>query len=176
VALTLAMLGVSVGVLPTPAAVSRLLGIGITPAYPCAGGMCGCASPRACWTTCQCQPLSAKIAWAQRVGAEIPAYVDQSEAALARSSGRPPCPLCVTEDSVEVADASPPSPLPSMNALRCRGIELLMVVPVAPATVRAQLADVLTPAPRVIPKLRDQHAPDSRCIDAPTPPPRSAGV
>ncbi|MFI4897054.1 MAG: hypothetical protein ACIARR_04435 [Phycisphaerales bacterium JB059] len=174
-ALAAMMLSVSIGVLPTPASIARLVGVVAPPAYPCAGGMCGCSSARACWTTCQCQPLSAKVAWAHRHGVEIPAYVDLSERALARSTEAPACPLCPGAEGASVANGEP-SPLPSMSALRCRGIELLMVVPVAPATTRAQLDRVLAPASRVIPRLRDQVAPDSRCIDAPTPPPRSAAA
>eukprot|EP00913_Durusdinium_trenchii_P005949 g5561.t1 len=144
------MLGLSLGVLPTPASVSRLLGVAMTPAYPCAGGLCGCSSVRECWTTCQCQPLSQKVAWARRYDIAIPAYVDLSAAALGAAPMGPACPLCDTGEAPARASETSVPALPSLSALQCRGIELLMVISVAPATASAQALRALAPMPKPV--------------------------
>lgn len=62
----LAFLCAGVGVVPTREWLGKV-GIGFgAERYPCEHGRCGCSSAHECWTTCRCQTLEMKLAWAAR--------------------------------------------------------------------------------------------------------------
>ncbi|MEO0483293.1 MAG: hypothetical protein AAF138_06680 [Planctomycetota bacterium] len=100
-ALTLA----SVGVLPGPGMVSKVLMRWAGERYPCEGSACGCASARACWTSCRCHTMSAKLAWAAREGVDVPDYAQTGQATgtrgmMAAAAAARYCPLCPADDPV----------------------------------------------------------------------------
>lgn len=93
-----------VGIAPTPGAIADVLRGVFNERYPCEGSSCGCSSAHECWTSCQCQSMAAKVAWAEREGVAIPGYVPRAELAACAEVGGSEgghCPLCRTGGDAE---------------------------------------------------------------------------
>ncbi|MEZ6241974.1 MAG: hypothetical protein R3B57_02930 [Phycisphaerales bacterium] len=170
-ALALAFLGASVRILPSAPLIARLMGRATGEAYPCAGGACGCGSAHECWTTCQCQSMAEKIAWAQDRGIAIPEYADHSRLAY-ETLAQPACPLCESH-----ADGAPtpetPRGAPTMSALGCKGLQSLIAVGLASTMLNPPPTTPQWRPSRELIEIRSERAP-TRSLDAPIPPPRRA--
>jgi len=101
-ALVAAYLAATLGVIPSPAAVSRWLALSAPAAerYPCENCGCGCATGRECWTHCCCHSEHERLVWALTNGVLPPRYVrfsDEQWLAAARRAapGSAHCSLCV---------------------------------------------------------------------------------
>jgi len=165
----------STGVVPNPPVVARWLGHAWSERYPCEDGHCGCGSARACWTTCHCQTLAQKVAWARREGVRIPSYVDLSGIDLSADIATPKCPLCAHHaDSDGDGDHPAQDPgMPCFTALGCQGLSVVVAIS-APIPVPAQ-AMIVVEADSVVSEgwaIPEGDAPDSRTLEAPAPPPR----
>ena len=157
----------SAGVLPTSDWFLRVSAQLAGERFPCEGGRCGCLSARECWTSCSCQPIEFKLAWAEREGVEVPSYVDVA-ARLAEGGQAAACPLC---ESVKPKPRS--LPIPELSPLGCKGIELL-----AAGGALLGIRDDAIGAPETEPASAcvwtpDELRPVSRALGAPTPPPRA---
>ena len=102
VALLLAFIASSFGVMPTPAAIAKFLGtdpaVGV--AYPCQGCGCGCAGAVECWTACCCHTPEERLVWALEHGVQPPAFARFSDtqwiaAANRVKPGSASCAACI---------------------------------------------------------------------------------
>jgi len=166
----------STGVVPNPPVIVRWLGHAWGERYPCEDGHCGCGSARACWTTCHCQTLAQKVAWARREGVRIPSYVDLSGIDLSAGIATPKCPLCAhhTESGRDEDHPMRDPGMPCFTALGCQGISVLIALSVpipAPAVTTIVVeADDEESEGWFIPEV---DSPVSRTLEAPAPPPRA---
>lgn|GEM_PF-779712 len=90
VVLLMAFIASSFGVMPTPAAIAKLLGAdpaaGV--AYPCQGCGCGCAGAVECWTACCCHTPEERLVWALEHGVQPPAFARFSDAQWIAAANR----------------------------------------------------------------------------------------
>lgn len=165
----LSFLCASIGVMPTAEWLARL-GVQISgERFPCEDGHCGCSSARECWTMCLCQSLAEKIAWSEREGVALPDYVDASLAS-APVEKKPACPLCTLQ--TEPAPA-PVRNGPDLSPIGCKGLSVLAAASVV-LGVRESLvacAQMEVGVERVW--AATMHAPGSRALEIPSPPPRA---
>lgn len=177
------------GVLPAPALLVKLGGGLVGEAYPCQGGRCACASARECWTTCQCQSMAEKVAWARDRGLAIPRFAKAARSRIAPSSlpegraraGSAGCGSCHALASVSEGEREPAEPasrdrgssMPTLSPLGCRGIDTLLAFAVV--TLASDARGTLLIRPRVVGRVvaTPMEGASFRAMEVPTPPPRS---
>lgn len=104
----------SMGAMPSPATLGRLLGrlcgasIGSIAAYPCEDCGCGCAGAMECWTACCCHTPHQRLVWALERGVLPPIGVRFSDAewiaaANAIRPGSATCGACVVRLKASLA-------------------------------------------------------------------------
>ena len=172
-----AYIAATIGVMPSPASVGKVSQRLTGERYPCENGSCGCHSARECWTTCGCQSMEAKLAWAKREGVPVPAYVhvDRDRLASGSASGGGSCPLCHHEDGDALAsDDDHGNGWPTIRTAGCGVLKLLIAVPTVPS--RAPVVDAVEDVARRSPVRRWPRLEwDGRlAAEVPTPPPRLA--
>lgn len=204
-AMLAAYLACSLGVLPSPALISRWLGHAISEPFPCQDHGCGCASAHECWNNCCCYTPHQRLVWAIRRGVKPPASVHfTDEQWIAASNDLTPdsatCSLCVADikadleqgiaravddascnqaaacesDSSRCCSETPSLPFPSVSALACKGMTVLLAFAL-PSAPPLQLATLL-PSPPRLPRF-DRPEDDStstRTLEISPPPPRAA--
>lgn len=163
----------AIGVIPSPAYLSKLTGHAVGEAYPCASGRCGCSSARECWTTCACQTLEQKLRWAERQGVSVPDYVDRSTLDASKDDAGAACALCHDGGAAE-SDPAPVRGMPTLSALGCKGIQTLLGL-APPITILRGLSveSLLLEAESAQIAIRSERIPESRTLDQPSPPPRA---
>ena len=190
-----AYLAGSLGVLPSPAYVARLMGQVSGERYPCEDCRCGCVSARQCWTGCCCSTVEQKVAWAKANGVEVPAYVrvpsgvDNGEAEEA--AGKPACALCCSggakeqrssEDGTRVAsdtrdgareDQRRGGRGTQLSPLGCMGLKVLMAGVLPTATYRESGWWLGQRAQRAPVRGMEPERAGSRWLEVGTPPPRA---
>lgn len=184
---------VSVGVVPTPAMVTRWMGDAgwLAPAtvtrHPCEDHLCGCTNAHECWAACCCFTTTQRLVWAIEKGVEPPhanRYRDEEIAtAGAEVMGR----HVVVSVSVlrermahGVATESgegraPKSKSPAMTALGCKALQqFLALAPPVSVMERGTIAG-LSQLPRIAFVSERPERSNSRALDITAPPPRSPG-
>jgi len=162
--------------------------------FPCEGCACGCISAEHCWTNCCCHSIEDRLAWARANGVLVPrAIARRAFAALQQASARANLPECcrAREDrqsgsaTSSCCDAGGCGTEPhasriarvriaSISALGCKGAPGWLVHAPLPPVV-----DTSASAPSIISRVvgchapRGDAAPESRTLEAPSPPPRA---
>lgn len=172
-----AYVSATVGVLPSPASIAKVSDRLTGERYPCEGGACSCGSAAECWTTCGCQSMEAKLAWAAREGVAVPAWVDvdRDEVAAANGSGGGSCPLCHVEGETRVADGRGAGDrAPTFRTVGCGVLKLLIATPTVPS--RAPGADAVAYAPEraAVGRWPRLERVGRLAAEVPVPPPRRA--
>ena len=182
----------SLGWMPSPAAIARMLGVVQGERFACESCGCGCSSERECWTQCCCHTLAQRVAWAQREGVEIPSYVDLSplqrpqpekpllEKPKLASASSGSCGLCTLGDAGEGPVSEGPvsedpqerAPLASMSALACKGLTSVLGLAVMPGVWSGGVSFDLSPVPEPDAPSAEGVATCWRSLRVPTPPPR----
>jgi len=139
------------GVLPSAGAVAGWLGLGLDVsglagrgAFPCQGHLCGCTSIDDCRNNCCCFSAEEIARWEQGVAVR-PERVCRGEACdegceevCGEVAAEPECPLCEIDPfGSEAPDDAQPSPI-TISPLKCKGIQLLMLVSAPVATRGAE--------------------------------------
>lgn len=178
------------GVLPSPAAIGRWVGAGLSEPqrYPCEAHGCGCSSAEECWHDCCCYTLQQRLVWAIRNGVQPPKDVRVTEAEWAAAAnavepGSVRCWLCVDRLVDDLSrgiglcerDEGPATPAPAaMSPAGCKRLASLIVLSLPPARwsqAHAWEADAVGYEPAC--PIGDPLIPGTRSLDTPTPPPRA---
>lgn len=183
----------SVGVVPTPALVSRWMADAgwLEPAtvtrHPCEDHLCGCTNAHECWAACCCFTTSQRLAWAIENGVEPPHASRYGDDVLAKAGAEVTGRHGVVSVSVlrerlthGVATErgrghTPVSKSPAMTALGCKALQQLFALAIPVSVMQRGATCSLSQFPRIAFVHEMPECSRSRVLEIASPPPRSHG-
>ncbi|MEM7227952.1 MAG: hypothetical protein AAF432_03970 [Planctomycetota bacterium] len=172
--LSICVLVVFSGLLPSSSYVVKALQRLAGERFPCEGCACACESAETCWTTCRCATVDAKLAWARANGVEVPkAFVKfyvEAPAPEATASCCPPAPKKRVDDCCAPGDEDERDL--TVIVSNCRAVDFLLSVGVIPGLTGAVSTWTIEPFRNEFAPVRDQRCPAVDTMAPDPPPPR----